>query len=45
MYVQPRLLCIDELGYLSYGNHYADLLFEVISRRNETHLVEIDEWS
>lgn len=36
MYVQPRLLCIDELGYLSYGNRYADLLFEVISRRNET---------
>ena len=36
MYVQPRLLCIDELGYLSYGNRYADLLFEVVSRRNET---------
>lgn len=36
MYVQPRLLCIDELGYLSYGNRYADLLFEVVSRRNES---------
>lgn len=35
LYVQPRLLCIDELGYLSYGNRYADLLFEVVSRRHE----------
>jgi DNA replication protein DnaC len=35
-YVQPRLLCIDELGYLSYGNRYADLLFEVVSRRHES---------
>jgi DNA replication protein DnaC len=32
-YARPRLLCIDELGYLSYGNRHADLLFEVISRR------------
>jgi DNA replication protein DnaC len=32
-YTSPRLLCIDELGYLSYGNRHADLLFEVISRR------------
>ena len=24
---------IDELGYLSYGNHHADLLFEVVSQR------------
>lgn len=35
MYVQPSLLCIDELGYLSYGNRYADLLFEVVNRRYE----------
>jgi DNA replication protein DnaC len=32
-YVQPRLLCIDEVGYLSYDSRYADLLFEVITRR------------
>jgi DNA replication protein DnaC len=32
-YAQPRLLVIDELGYLSYGNRHADLLFEVVSRR------------
>jgi DNA replication protein DnaC len=32
---RPRVLVIDELGYLSYGNHHADLLFEVVSRRYE----------
>ena len=32
-YLRPRLLTIDELGYLAYGNHHADLLFEIISRR------------
>lgn len=32
-YTGPRLLCIDELGYLSYGNRHADLLFEVVTRR------------
>ena len=32
-YAQPTLLACDELGYLSYSNRYADLLFEVISRR------------
>ena len=34
-YVQAKLLCVDELGYLSYGNRHADLLFEVVSRRYE----------
>jgi DNA replication protein DnaC len=34
-YVAPEVLCIDEVGYLSYDNGYADLLFEVISRRYE----------
>jgi DNA replication protein DnaC len=34
-FVQPQLLVIDELGYLSYDNRYADLLFEVVSRRYE----------
>jgi DNA replication protein DnaC len=34
-YVAPSLLCIDEVGYLSYSNRHADLLFELISRRYE----------
>jgi DNA replication protein DnaC len=32
-FCQPRLLLIDEVGYLSYDNRYADLLFEVVTRR------------
>jgi DNA replication protein DnaC len=32
-YSSPQVLVIDEVGYLSYGNRHADLLFEVISRR------------
>lgn len=27
------LLVVDEIGYMSYDNHYADLLYEVISER------------
>ena len=32
-YTLPHLLCIDEVGYLSYNSRYADLLFEVVTRR------------
>jgi DNA replication protein DnaC len=32
-YTTPAVLCVDEVGYLSYDARYADLLFEVISRR------------
>lgn len=32
-YCRPALLAIDELGYLSYDARYADLLFEVVTRR------------
>lgn len=32
-YTKPQLLVIDELGYLSYGNRHADLLYEIVSRR------------
>ena len=32
-YSAPDLLLIDEVGYLSYSNRHADLLFELISRR------------
>jgi DNA replication protein DnaC len=34
-YAQPHLLCVDEVGYLSYDNHAADLLYEVVNRRYE----------
>lgn len=34
-YTRPRLLCIDEVGYLSYDPSAADLLYEVINRRYE----------
>lgn len=35
-YAQPSLLLIDEVGYLSYSNRHADLLFEIINRRYES---------
>jgi DNA replication protein DnaC len=34
-YAHPQLLAIDEVGYLSYGNRHADLLFEIVNRRYE----------
>ena len=34
-YVRPRLLVIDELGYLSYDNRHADLLFDLVCQRDE----------
>lgn len=34
-YARPALLYIDEVGYLSYSNRHADLLFELVSRRYE----------
>ena len=35
-YCRPHLLILDEVGYLSYDTRYADLLFEVVSRRYES---------
>jgi DNA replication protein DnaC len=32
-YCRPEILVVDEVGYLSYDNRHADLLFEVVSRR------------
>jgi len=32
-YARPTLLAIDEVGYLSYSNRHADLMFELVSRR------------
>ena len=36
-YAQTRLLCVDEVGYLSYDSRAADLLFEIVTRRYEAH--------
>jgi len=50
-YARPSLLCIDEIGYLSYDAHAADLLFQVVSRRYEqksivlTTNLAFKEWS
>ena len=35
-YTTPTILAIDEVGYLSYDARYADLLFEVVTRRYQT---------
>jgi DNA replication protein DnaC len=35
-YAAPDVLIIDEVGYLSYSNRHADLLFELISRRYQS---------
>lgn len=35
LYSRPHLLCIDEVGYLSYDDHAADLLFAAINPRYE----------
>jgi len=32
-YTTPAILCCDEVGYLAYDTRYADLLFEVVTRR------------
>lgn len=34
-YTRPRLLCIDEVGYLSHDDHAADLLYNVLKPRCE----------
>jgi DNA replication protein DnaC len=49
-YARPQMLVIDEVGYLSYSNRHADLMFELISRRyqNKSTLIttnrEFAEW-
>ena len=40
-YCNPQLLVIDEAGYLSYDNRYADLLFEVVTRRYEQRSIVV----
>jgi DNA replication protein DnaC len=34
-YTRPSLLAIDEIGYLAYDAHAADLLFQIVTRRYE----------
>jgi DNA replication protein DnaC len=34
-YTRPQILAIDEIGYLAYDAHAADLLFQIVSRRYE----------
>jgi DNA replication protein DnaC len=34
-YAQPKILVLDEVGYLATSSEHADLLFEVITRRYE----------
>ncbi len=34
-YTRPQLLVIDEVGYLAYDSHAADLLYRVVDRRYE----------
>lgn len=38
-YARPQLLCIDEIGYLSFDSRNADLLYQVICRRYEVKSV------
>jgi DNA replication protein DnaC len=40
-YARPQLLAIDEIGYLAYDAHAADLLFQVISRRYEQRSIVV----
>ncbi len=50
-YTRPTVLAIDEVGYISYDNRAADLLFQVVSRRYEkkptlvTTNLEFKAWS
>jgi len=34
-YIRPKLLIIDEVGYLSHSTKSADILFQVVSKRHE----------
>jgi DNA replication protein DnaC len=40
-YARPQILAIDEIGYLAYDAHAADLLFQVISRRYEQRSIVV----
>lgn len=38
-YTRPSLLYLDEVGYLSYDTRHADLLFEIVNRRQDKSTV------
>ena len=40
-YARPHLLAVDEIGYLAYDAHAADLLFQIISRRYEQRSIVV----
>jgi DNA replication protein DnaC len=40
-YLSPRLLIIDELGYLPCDSRSADLLYNIVSRRHEVRSIAI----
>jgi DNA replication protein DnaC len=40
-YARPTLLCIDEVGYLSYDSSAGDLMYEIIGRRYEKNSILI----
>jgi DNA replication protein DnaC len=40
-YTRPTLLCIDEIGYLTYDARAADLLFQVVTRRYEQKAIVV----
>jgi DNA replication protein DnaC len=40
-YGRVDLLCIDELGYMGLGRRGAELLFQVLTEREETNSVAI----
>ena len=40
-YARPQILAIDEIGYLAYDAHAADLLFQVVSRRYEQRSIVV----
>jgi DNA replication protein DnaC len=40
-YVRPRLLILDEIGYLPCDNRSADLLYNIVSRRHEVRSIVI----
>ena len=35
-YAKPKLLIVDELGYLPFERHAAHLFFQLVSRRSST---------
>ena len=40
-YARPHLLAVNEIGYLAYDAHAADLLFQIISRRYEQRSIVV----